>query len=212
MPDENDIVFNEYSLDFFAFLNFLFEKLFGSDTGAGVSDGMLSGFSPSELVSGLATLWGVFVVLSWIVSIILLFGLIYAYLRHGQLKEVIGEILRRQEEMFAQIHKKDVKNARWKDVQEHVQSERDNDWKLAIIEADIILEDLLKTLGFVGNTVGEKLKNASPNNFTTINHAWRAHNVRNKIAHEGGDFKLSRREAKETIAQYQMVFDEFDFV
>ena len=213
MPDSNDIVFNEYSLDFFVFLDYFWAYITGG-TGrvGGSSGGILGGWSPGAVFDILSSIWSVMVVLSWIASIALLFGIIYAYIRAGQLGEVSSEILKRQEEAYAKIHRKDVKNQRWQDVLTHVDSDRPNDWKLAIIEADIILDELLNTLGYAGTSVGEKLKSVPPTAFTTINQAWRAHNVRNRIAHEGADFDLSKREAQQTIAEYQMVFEEFEFV
>ncbi|PIR85573.1 hypothetical protein COU14_03570 [Candidatus Kaiserbacteria bacterium CG10_big_fil_rev_8_21_14_0_10_44_10] len=214
MRDDNDIIFNEYSLDFFAFIDYVFVFLFGGGGAGsgGAGGGAISSWSPGAVFAWLSSWWSVFVVLSWLVSFLLIFGIIYAYIRHNQLGEVFAEILKRQEEAFAKIHKKDVKNLRWQDVLVHSDSERPNDWKLAIIEADIILDELLNTLGYAGTTIGEKLKSASPASFTTINQAWRAHNVRNKIAHEGADFNLSQKEARQTVAEYKMVFDEFDFI
>lgn len=183
--------------------------------GPGTS-GLLSSWSPDVIVSGfvqwLTIAWGTFVALSWLASGLLLFGLIYAYIRAGQLGEVATEILKKQEEAFAKIHKKDVKNMRWEDVLKHSTGATSNDWKLAIIEADILLGELLDKLGYAGASIGEKLKSASPAAFTTINQAWRAHGVRNRIAHESGTFVLSQKEAQETIAQYKMVFDEFKFI
>lgn len=216
MRDENDIVFNEYSLDFFAFIDYAFSFLFGGGGvgGAGSSGdgGVVSGWSPGVIFGWLSDAWSVFVVLSWLFSFMLIYGIVYAYIRHSQLSEVYSEIMKRQEEAFSKIHKKDVKNMRWQDVLNHSNSDRPNDWKLAIIEADIILEELLNSLGYAGNTIGDKLKSVSPTSFTTINQAWRAHNVRNRIAHEGADFNLSQKEAQQTIAEYKMVFDEFDFI
>lgn len=213
MPDQNDITFNEYSLDFFAFIDLLFFRIQGFFDGSGGSTvSGLSGWSPNTIFETLSSIWSFMVVLSWLVSFLLIFGIIYAYIRHGQLGDVMTEILRRQEEAFARLHKKDVKNLRWQDVLAHVESDRPNDWKLAIIEADIILGEMLDKLGYAGSTIGEKLKSASPTSFTTINQAWRAHNVRNRIAHEGADFSLSQHEAKQTISEYRMVFEEFDFV
>lgn len=218
MPDQNDIPFNQYSLDFFAFIDFFFQNLFGSGAGGsssgagGASESIFSGFSPSVIFTWLSTIWSVFVVLSWFATFLLVFGIVYAYIRHGQLGDVMSEILKRQEETFRKLHRKQVKNARWQDVLSHIDSDRPNDWKLAIIEADIVLEELLNKAGYAGGSVGEKLKSASPNSFTTINQAWRAHNVRNRIAHDGGDFDLSQTVARETIAQYKMVFEEFDFI
>lgn len=208
MYDDNDIVFNQYSVDFFSFLSNLFGALFNSASNSGVG----SGFSPLDVISWLSSLWGVFVVLSWMFSFLLVAGLVYIYIRGNQIGEVVGEILKRQEIAFVELHQKDVKGNRWNDVQNHINSDRENDWKLAIIEADIILEELLDNLGYAGVTIGEKLKSASLNSFRTLNQAWRAHAVRNRIAHEGADFHLSKLTAQETIAQYKMVFDEFDFI
>lgn len=211
MQDENDILFNQYSLDFFGFVDFLFQSLFGAG-GPGSGDGLVSDFTPSVVAMWLSNIWSVLVVLSWLFSALLIFGLIYAYIRHEQLGEVIGEILKRQEEAFRKINNPDdVKNARWQDVLKHAESSEPSDWKLAIIEADIILEELLSELGYAGVSVGDKLKGA-PSSFRTIEQAWRAHNVRNRIAHEGASFELSEMLARQTIAEYKMVFDEFDFV
>lgn len=218
MYDQNDIIFNEYSLDFFALLNLLFVRLFGGYSGASGSTGGYNSWSMSveDTVSSailwLSNIWNVLVVLSWIVSTLLLFGLIYAYIRHAELGEAATAILEKQEEIFAKLHQKSVKNSRWQDVEVHINSASPNDWKLAIIEADIILGELLDSLGYAGNSIGEKLKSASPASFRTLNQAWRAHNTRNRIAHEGGDFELSFKEAKEAVTEYQMVFEEFDFI
>jgi len=206
--DENDIPFNEYSVDFFTFLNFLFERLFGGGSSAGVT----SSWSPADLVNIVANTWSVIVILSWLLSALFLFGLIYAHIRGEQVGEVIAAILRKQEETYDELYRQGVKNERWHDVLSHIDSDRMNDWKLAIIEADILLEELLDKIGLPGATVGDKLKNASPTSFRTVNQAWRAHNVRNRIAHEGTEFELSQIEAQETIAQYKMVFDEFDAI
>lgn len=215
MRDENDILFNEYSLDFFGFIDLLFSFLVGGGSSAGGGGGVagyVSAWSPGAIFAWLSGIWSFMVVLSWLASALLIFGIIYAYIRHEQLGEVFAEILHRQEEAYEKLHRKDVKNARWQDVLAHIESDRSNDWKLAIIEADIVLEELLSTLGYAGTTIGDKLKSASPESFRTINQAWRAHNVRNRIAHDGADFNLSKIEAQQTIAEYRMVFEEFDFI
>ena len=91
----------------------------------------------------------------------------------------------------------------------HGNSDSPNDWKLAIIEADIILDDVLKQQGYAGNSLGERLKSISPSQLESLQDAWEAHKVRNKIAHEGADFVLTKRLAQETITKYQRVFTEF---
>ncbi len=103
-------------------------------------------------------------------------------------------------------------NPKWLLVEEHINSDDLNKWKLAIIEADIILSDLLNTLNLPGDTIGEKLKAVEESDFNTLNDAWEAHKERNKIAHEGSDHDLNQREAKRIINLYRNVFNEFDMI
>ena len=47
---------------------------------------------------------------------------------------------------------------------------------------------------------------------TTLDSAWEAHKIRNKVAHRGTDFILTRREAKRVIGLYRNALQEFDYV
>ena len=104
------------------------------------------------------------------------------------------------------------KNEKWRKVLDYLFSANENDWKLGIIEADAMLFDLLVQLGFKGDSIGDKLKEANLANFRSLNIAWEAHNIRNKIAHEGSSFQLSLHEAKRVIALYEQIFLEFGFI
>ncbi len=103
-------------------------------------------------------------------------------------------------------------NRRWANIQSLIHSYNQNDWKQAIIEADTILEEMLEKIGYEGNTIGERLKQANPDDFITINHAWEAHKVRNRIAHGGSKFNLSKDEAERIIELYKDVFNEFFYI
>jgi hypothetical protein len=104
------------------------------------------------------------------------------------------------------------KNGRWERVQSLLGSASEGDWRLAILEADIMLSDLLKEQGYRGEAVGERLKDANPLQFTTLDLAWKAHKVRNDIAHAGADYHLSQRDANAAIDNYRRVFEEFNFI
>ncbi|TSC68525.1 MAG: Uncharacterized protein G01um101456_612, partial [Parcubacteria group bacterium Gr01-1014_56] len=88
----------------------------------------------------------------------------------------------------------------------------ESDWRLAILESDIMLGDLLLEQGYRGEGIGERLRDANPLQFNTLDLAWQAHKVRNDIAHAGEGFHLSQREANATIDLYRRVFEEFDFI
>ena len=103
-------------------------------------------------------------------------------------------------------------SSKWRMVLKHSASKNPSDWKLAIIEADTILDALVERSGFPGATLGERLKNADRGVFRNLDFAWEAHKVRNRIAHEGSNFDLTERDAKNTIRQYEEVFKEFGYI
>ena len=107
---------------------------------------------------------------------------------------------------------KEMVNPKWQLVQSHINSLNQSDWKLAILEADIILAELLESMALPGDSVGEKLKAVEKSDFTSIDEAWEGHKIRNAIAHEGSDFLITEREAKRVISLYHTVFDEFEII
>ena len=104
------------------------------------------------------------------------------------------------------------KNERWDHIQDLINSEDPAAWRLAIIEADSVLESLLKDRDLPGNSIGDKLKSISPGDLGSMQAAWEAHLVRNRIAHEGSEFDLTQREARRTIQLYEVVFRELGFL
>lgn len=106
----------------------------------------------------------------------------------------------------------ELRNAQWDKVLRNVESTNDSDLRLAILEADIMLDTLLDNMGLPGDTMADKLRAVEKSDFTTVDKAWEAHKVRNQIAHEGATFSLSQHEAKRVIALYQAVFEEFRII
>ena len=75
-----------------------------------------------------------------------------------------------------------------------------------------MLEGLLESRGIPGDSIGERLKNITPGDLGSLQAAWEAHLVRNRIAHEGVDFELSERDARHTMQLYEVVFRELGFL
>ncbi len=105
-----------------------------------------------------------------------------------------------------------VVNVRWEKILDNLNSTNENDWRQAIMEADIMLGQLLDNLHLPGETMGDKLKAVEKEDFTTLDNAWEAHKVRNQIAHEGLNYRLTDREAKRVVSLYMTVFEEFGIV
>ena len=103
-------------------------------------------------------------------------------------------------------------NPKWEIVMGHVNSADPHRWKFAILEADIMLDELLDKLNLPGDNIGEKLKAVEPSDFFTIEDAWEAHKIRNAIAHEGSEFLINQREALRVVGLYGKVFKEFKII
>jgi hypothetical protein len=115
-----------------------------------------------------------------------------------------------------QVHEVEVAAAapppqqeRWKRVMELASSGNPGDWRRAILEADIMLAAVLAEAGYEAATVGDQLKMANPFQMTTLDLAWKAHKVRNQVAHGGESYALTERDTRAAIDQYRRVFEEF---
>lgn len=112
-----------------------------------------------------------------------------------------------------EVVKEELKqNNKWKHIQSLINSHNMNDWRQAVIEADIILDEMLSKMQYAGESIGEKLKNVEESDFITLNKAWEAHKIRNQIAHKGSEFTLTKQEASRVIGLYQKVFEEFYYI
>jgi len=156
----------------------------------------------------LGIVWTVITIISYLFCIGLLFLYVYASTEKRQLKQLRMGVIKERERIFDQRFKSGPRNSRMSDIEKHIISDSPNDWKLAIIEADIVLDEALKKAGYAGVSLGERLKSIAPSKLNYLDDAWQAHKVRNQIAHGGSDFVLTRRLAEDTIKQYKRVFSE----
>jgi Na+-transporting methylmalonyl-CoA/oxaloacetate decarboxylase gamma subunit len=101
---------------------------------------------------------------------------------------------------------------RWDDIVALTSSANENDWRRAILEADIMLSDALHTMGYEGPTVADQLRAANPIQMTTLDLAWQAHKVRNRVAHDGEKLGLTERDVRATIDQFRRVFEELKVI
>lgn len=170
------------------------------------------GFVPT-LGHWLQDFLGFLVGMSLVLSVFFLIVIIYCVERLKVLRNKQAEIYdAKVDPGFETVETGDnILAHRWENAMKHIDSTNPNDWKQAILEADIILDDLLTRLGYKGESVGEKLKRVVTGDMKSLNEAWEAHKVRNSIAHESG-FQLDHHVAKHTIAMYKKVFEEFYYI
>lgn len=159
----------------------------------------------------LFTAWAGLVGIALFLSLVLGAWLIYSLMRVVQIRRLEYQRLAEyQKAVVAQ----DVSRVhlRWQKIQELVSGESEGNWRLAILEADIMLAELLDSQGYRGETMSDKMRNVNRAQFNTIDMAWEAHRARNKVAHEGSEMSLTGREARTIIGLYERVFSEFKFI
>jgi len=155
--------------------------------------------------------WSVIGVISMLLSIVCIALIIFSLVRLIEIQ------LYDKEEVKHEIHTALLKekekerdaNPRWHYILTLIESPNDSDWRVAIIEADSMLEEVLKKeKGLSGETVSELLEGAKESGYAHIQDAWDAHLVRNEIAHQGSDFPLSQVEGRRVIKMFQNFFEE----
>ncbi|MEK7505869.1 MAG: hypothetical protein AAB597_03170 [Patescibacteria group bacterium] len=170
---------------------------------------------PEAIRSSVSSLLNSFYISSGLVSVVLLSGAVYCIVRTVQLNTEENRKLQGEgfpEDQESTPSENHPGRDKWQKILEHMVSENSNDRRLAILEADIILDDLLDHLGYQGITIGDKLKSAEGTAFKTLQSAWEAHKIRNAIAHEGSEFEIPERESRRIIGLFESVFREFDYI
>lgn len=156
-----------------------------------------------------ARVWSWIVIVGYAFSVLGFFVLIYATMR-------LFELRKREKEFYSTLlvtpEQAQEVNLRWKHISSLMEGGSESQWREAITEADIMLDDILKKRGYVGDGVAEKLKMLDAADLASLQDAWEAHKVRNQIAHEGSAFQLSETLAQRTLARYEKVFREWGAV
>ncbi|MBU1348768.1 hypothetical protein KJ781_01715 [Patescibacteria group bacterium] len=90
--------------------------------------------------------------------------------------------------------------ARWKQIRETSQKGMMGA-KLAIMEADILLDSALKSMTMPGTTLGERLRVACFK-YPKLERVWWAHKLRNRLVHEA-TYQIGPRQAHKALDEFE---------
>ncbi|HDH31177.1 MAG TPA: hypothetical protein ENH26_00135 [Candidatus Wolfebacteria bacterium] len=96
---------------------------------------------------------------------------------------------------------REIIRRKWEKLLEKIKSGDERDLRLAIIEADNLVDEILIRHGYSGKDMGERLKSIHPSEIENLDDLWKAHKIRNRIAHES-EFHIAQVEAKKIITVY----------
>ncbi len=93
----------------------------------------------------------------------------------------------------------------WKKIIKKQESGSEAEYKLAIIEADTMLDDVLKRMGHTEETLEEKLKSLKTSELENMEELKEARKVRNSVVHDP-DYELTLDKTKEILKIYEDTF------
>jgi uncharacterized membrane protein len=90
---------------------------------------------------------------------------------------------------------KDYYNDRWQTLQKLLKDK--STWPLAVIDADKLLDDVLKRSRYKGKTMGERLVSAQ-RAIADNDAVWFGHKLRNRLVHES-NVHLTQKDVKDAL-------------
>jgi len=97
----------------------------------------------------------------------------------------------------------------WKKNLARLDTGLDSEYKLAVIEADNTMNDVLKKMGYPGASLAENLDKVSSATISNIEDLRTAHQIRNSIVHNP-DYKISLEGAKKALTAYEKALKDLD--
>ena len=100
-------------------------------------------------------------------------------------------------------------NKRWKQIVERLKSGSEEEYKLSIIEADALLDEILKKIGYKGKTIEERFDKMTTEVLSNLEELKKAHQIESDIVRDP-NYMLGREEAKKILLIYKKAFEELE--
>ena len=97
----------------------------------------------------------------------------------------------------------------WRKIIARLNMASEPEQKLAVIEADNIMNETLKRMGFAGNSLAERLTKLTSATLPNIEDLQAAHKVRDKIVHDP-NYGLSLEETKNVLGVFEKALRDLD--
>ena len=95
----------------------------------------------------------------------------------------------------------------WQAIEELLLENYSSSWKLAVVKADALIENLLKQLGFKGNNLEELINSLKLRGYQNLNLLEGAHTVSKEIL-ANRDYSISQKEAQSIVEIYKKFWQE----
>jgi len=142
---------------------------------------------------------------SWLVSFLLLW-MIVVLLKRSDSTWWVAERVRAAEFAYGK-----AASQQWEEIKERLKKGDEANLKLAIIEADSLMDDILKRMGLPGATFEERLKQIEVQEIKSVENIWATHQIRDKII-QTPDFHITQEEAEAAVGNIEEVLKELEYL
>jgi len=141
-------------------------------------------------------------------SLFFLGGIIYFLLNSSWIRKIflqdLIEILTYKPYWTRGIAKK------WKKIKKRLETGLESEYKLAAIEADSMLNDALRIMGYHGESLGERLDKLTEAALPNIEQVRDVHKICNNVVHDP-DYRLTLEQARRILAVYEHAFHDLQY-
>jgi uncharacterized protein YutE (UPF0331/DUF86 family) len=100
---------------------------------------------------------------------------------------------------------------KWEKIKNRLSLEQESQYKLAIIEADQIVDKIVSSMGLKGKDMIERLESSQMGKIEYSEELKKAHQFRNKIIHDESA-KVSKETAKEIVGIYEEFLNQLELL
>jgi len=111
----------------------------------------------------------------------------------------------------AQISYGQTEDQRWQKILEKLKKGDEANLKLAVIEADILLDDIFKRMGLPGKSMDERLGQITQAEIKSVDRIWEAHKIRDRII-DNSNVKISFAEAERAVGDIETALKELEYL
>lgn len=142
---------------------------------------------------------------SWLISILLMW-LIAVLLKRSDAAWWVKERVFAAEFAYGK-----AAGQHWDEIKARLQKGDEANLKLAVVEADGLVAEILKRMGLPGADMGERLKQIEKQEVKSVDKIWATHEIRNRIIHEP-NFSLTQEEAEAAVANIEEALKELEYL
>lgn len=145
-----------------------------------------------------------------ILDAVLFLGALYFFIKAISLRPRFRRKQTHHERVIALSQDESIRK-HWSEIVRKFNTNPPQSYMFGIIEADTFVDEILKRIGLVGETMADRLKQLDSEELATLGRLWRVHRIRNALVHSPG-FVVSKADADEALQVYELFLKELEIL